>query len=131
EDDRDVSAPGQAGEKDVELPLLEFHSTLQKTALGPCGDRSHRSCGTCKTYWTHHRKAPATTDPDGIRTRVAALKGPCPRPLDDGAGNGHCFGFSNGVKFVRLVTLRISATAITLLRSVATRRIVPEHRASK
>jgi len=25
------------------------------------------------------------TDPDGIRTRVAALKGPCPRPLDDGA----------------------------------------------
>jgi hypothetical protein len=25
-------------------------------------------------------------DPDGIRTRVAALKGPCPRPLDDGAG---------------------------------------------
>src|SRR5262249_54793040 len=27
----------------------------------------------------------ARTDPDGIRTRVAALKGPCPRPLDDGA----------------------------------------------
>ena len=26
-------------------------------------------------------------DPDGIRTRVAALKGPCPRPLDDGAKN--------------------------------------------
>ena len=24
-------------------------------------------------------------DPDGIRTRVAALKGPCPRPLDDRA----------------------------------------------
>src|SRR5437870_12622965 len=24
-------------------------------------------------------------DPDGIRTRVAALKGPCPGPLDDGA----------------------------------------------
>ncbi len=27
-------------------------------------------------------------DPDGIRTRVAALKGPCPRPLDDGAVEG-------------------------------------------
>ena len=27
----------------------------------------------------------AENDPDGIRTRVAALKGPCPRPLDDGA----------------------------------------------
>src|SRR6266404_6140386 len=24
-------------------------------------------------------------DPDGIRTRVAAVKGPCPGPLDDGA----------------------------------------------
>src|SRR5687767_2131210 len=29
-------------------------------------------------------------DPDGIRTRVAALKGPCPRPLDDGAGHPGC-----------------------------------------
>ncbi len=25
------------------------------------------------------------TDPDGIRTRVAAVKGLCPRPLDDRA----------------------------------------------
>src|SRR5205814_2415751 len=32
------------------------------------------------------RLAEGSTDPDGIRTRVAALKGPCPRPLDDGAG---------------------------------------------
>jgi hypothetical protein len=31
--------------------------------------------------------ASSVTDPDGIRTRVAALKGPCPRPLDDGAGH--------------------------------------------
>ena len=30
--------------------------------------------------------AKQSDDPDGIRTRVAALKGPCPRPLDDGAG---------------------------------------------
>jgi hypothetical protein len=42
---------------------------------------------------THFEKVPDDTDapgtqrhdPDGIRTRVAALKGPCPRPLDDGA----------------------------------------------
>src|SRR5262249_34842612 len=27
-------------------------------------------------------------DPDGIRTRVAAWKGPCPSPLDRGAGGG-------------------------------------------
>ena len=25
--------------------------------------------------------------PNGIRTRVLALRGPCPRPLDDGAGH--------------------------------------------
>src|SRR5947209_4301898 len=25
------------------------------------------------------------SDPDGIRTRVASVKGMCPRPLDDGA----------------------------------------------
>src|SRR5688572_12122332 len=31
--------------------------------------------------------ASCSDDPDGIRTRVAALKGPCPRPLDDGAGH--------------------------------------------
>src|SRR4030095_783822 len=24
--------------------------------------------------------------PNGVRTRVSALRGPCPRPLDDGAG---------------------------------------------
>ena len=28
----------------------------------------------------------AQNDPTGIRTPVAGLKGPCPRPLDDGAG---------------------------------------------
>ena len=26
------------------------------------------------------------SDPDGIRTRVAGVKGQCPRPLDDGDG---------------------------------------------
>ena len=26
-------------------------------------------------------------DPNGIRTRVIAVKGQCPRPLDDGANN--------------------------------------------
>src|SRR5262249_62194991 len=30
-------------------------------------------------------RANEENDPDGIRTRVAALKGLCPRPLDDGA----------------------------------------------
>lgn len=31
-----------------------------------------------------HREA-LCSDPDGIRTRVAGVKGQCPRPLDDGA----------------------------------------------
>ncbi len=29
-------------------------------------------------------------DPDGSRTRVTAVKGRCPRPLDDGAGHSIC-----------------------------------------
>src|SRR5262249_46305934 len=33
----------------------------------------------------NERHARASDDPDGIRTRVAALKGLCPGPLDDGA----------------------------------------------
>src|SRR4051812_13456455 len=31
------------------------------------------------------RLSQESSDPDGIRTRVAAVKGPCPGPLDDGA----------------------------------------------
>ncbi len=34
-------------------------------------------------------RARLADDPDGIRTRVAALKGPCPRPLDDGASRSN------------------------------------------
>ncbi len=32
--------------------------------------------------------SPRRDDPTGIRTLVTALKGPCPRPLDDGAVSG-------------------------------------------
>ena len=31
-------------------------------------------------------------DPNGSRTRVAAVKGRCPRPLDDGVIYTNCFG---------------------------------------
>jgi hypothetical protein len=31
------------------------------------------------------RNTPDCGGPNGIRTRVSALRGPCPRPLDDGA----------------------------------------------
>ncbi len=30
-------------------------------------------------------------DPNGSRTRVAAVKGQCPRPLDDGVINSNCY----------------------------------------
>ena len=29
-------------------------------------------------------------DPNGIRTRVAGVKGQCPRPLDDGVARSSC-----------------------------------------
>ena len=31
-------------------------------------------------------------DPYGIRTRVAAVKGRCPRPLDEGVGGAEVYG---------------------------------------
>jgi integrase len=33
-------------------------------------------------------------DPNGIRTRAAAVKGRCPRPLNDGAEKRDAFGIS-------------------------------------
>ena len=42
------------------------------------------------------RKAASGNDPDGIRTRVAALKGPCPRPLDDRACRGRRISIFRG-----------------------------------
>src|SRR5262245_48782559 len=39
--------------------------------------------------------------PNGVRTRVSALRGPCPRPLDDGAGRAST---------ARLLALRSSYT---------------------
>jgi hypothetical protein len=42
-----------------------------------------------KAFWRKLHKIESWTasgnDPDGIRTRVAGVKGQCPRPLDDGA----------------------------------------------
>src|SRR5262249_32988848 len=46
----------------------------------------------CEPWQTYSRAPPGSGDalalrcsPDGIRTRAAALRGRCPRPLDDGA----------------------------------------------
>ncbi len=69
--------------------LVEFHSLIN----GGGG-------ATDQMKW-----AVKAHDPDGIRTRVAALKGPCPRPLDDGASRLSLDGISiledpgKGVKF--------------------------------
>ena len=41
--------------------------------------------GDGSTEWT------AVGGPNGIRTRVSALRGPCPRPLDDGAARLPCY----------------------------------------
>ena len=51
------------------------------------------------------------TDPDGIRTRVAALKGPCPRPLDDGAAAGDRSPALGGAKQYADVTRAVNDPA--------------------
>ena len=49
------------------------------------GGRRRESPGRAGAFGFARAGARGWDDPDGIRTRVAALKGPCPRPLDDGA----------------------------------------------
>jgi len=48
--------------------------------------QSNFACGNGGNDQMEMQRPGKQDDPDGIRTRVAALKGPCPRPLDDGAG---------------------------------------------
>ena len=36
-------------------------------------------------------KSDIKNDPNGSRTRVAAVKGQCPRPLDDGVIKSNCY----------------------------------------
>jgi hypothetical protein len=46
-----------------------------------------------------HSRRPARSDPNGIRTRVTAVKGRCPGPLDDRVKAGqyrNCNGWAQG-----------------------------------
>ena len=51
-------------------------------------------CGVCKSH--SRREVAGFRDfvggPNGIRTRVSALRGPCPGPLDDGAAREEWLG---------------------------------------
>ncbi len=53
------------------------------------GERGYRFTGE-GTYARLFACATFGGGPNGIRTRVSALRGPCPRPLDDGAGRLPC-----------------------------------------
>src|SRR5437879_899707 len=70
----------------IRSPILAASCAPAAPAANPSAITPRRMRRTCMA------KRPAEwrvgNDPDGIRTRVAALKGPCPRPLDDGAECG-------------------------------------------
>ena len=73
------------------LPVLKLYkSDASADSATPASARARENHNRDK--WTANRmviqcdkRRRTNGDPDGIRTRVAALKGPCPRPLDDGA----------------------------------------------
>src|SRR5207302_7992246 len=58
----------------------------RRLTIGWC--RKRENPGKTGAFEFSRTRARERDDPDGIRTRVAALKGPCPRPLDDGARPG-------------------------------------------
>ena len=78
-DDAELEAYRRA----VEVQLHDVTEDAQRWAEGrPRLPRQHR---LVISQFGGIETPGSDTDPDGIRTRVAALKGPCPRPLDDGA----------------------------------------------
>lgn len=70
-----------------------------RTASRPASTEGARSEGTSRvrsqrrSLTCRHLRRPnwglVGGGPNGIRTRVSALRGPCPGPLDDGAGRCH------------------------------------------
>src|SRR5947207_8647345 len=69
------------------LRLIAFahgHSTRRAMLLQPCLQLAARSVVMREALV----KAESNGDPNGIRTRVTAVKGRCPRPLDDRVTNG-------------------------------------------
>src|SRR5487761_1250635 len=75
---------GQGQDRTVDLPL--FRRTLIPTELPDLGGTWLAPGGVPLQRAKGHATCPG--GPDGIRTRAAALKGRCPRPLDDGGFGG-------------------------------------------
>ena len=63
--------------------FAQGHSTRRAMLLQPCLPLAARSVVMREALV----KAESNGDPNGIRTRVTAVKGRCPRPLDDRVGH--------------------------------------------
>ena len=72
----------EAGRMELEATDFDLPSAIDNALIlvreraGRRGIMLHRGVNFCKFVG----------GPNGIRTRVSALRGPCPGPLDDGAG---------------------------------------------
>ena len=82
---RGLLARNVAQARQVVRQLLEGRLVCQ-----PFEDAEHRGYSFAATGTYRRLGVPELVNvgggPNGIRTRVSALRGPCPRPLDDGAG---------------------------------------------
>jgi hypothetical protein len=68
------------------------------------------------------------SDPDGIRTRVTALKGPCPRPLDDGATSCSFSGHTRDQRRIILATCALRRILPATVLAASSDHILALHR---
>ena len=78
--ERACADPGDAAQNRAQQAAA-CHCTASATTTPRNDESPGFAGGSCRV----RPGAEYRDDPDGIRTRVAALKGPCPRPLDDRA----------------------------------------------
>ena len=68
--------------------LRLLYRTLLSEALVPRSQEHITDAGVVAASVESPREEEEPRAPNGIRTRAAALKGRCPRPLDDGGSDG-------------------------------------------
>src|SRR6266566_7487960 len=76
----------QAGSAQARGVVLRGESDQDPDRVRTCTRSMFEEHSNVPKTWSEKSERNRTGGPNGIRTRVSALRGPCPGPLDDGAG---------------------------------------------